>query len=527
MGHFCLIVEALGRIDMNRTRLSGSGSKTRNAVGRGGGGVLLAVLLCAVTSNAVERMTLDQCLEKAFENNRRRPASRFAVAAAEAQHRQTLAGYWPHFVGTGGFQRMDEPPNFLFPASQMYIPPQSVNVPGGTAMVTVPAGVLGPAAVQLPVEFPGQTIQTDSQAYPVPAQSVKLMDRDSFLGAVSATWLLFDGGMRRGLREQAAGGVDAARQEAKRTDLELTDSVKRMYYGSVVARQLHQVGLDTLARMEATLSLTETMYQEGSGRVKRTDFLENRSTVETLRGVVAQLEKNEAMARAALANTMGLPWRESVTPADDEVPYTPSPLNLEELVDKAYQFNPDWKSLEAGLSAAGGAVRHARSGYYPKIAVRGELRRWWNEYDAGIATSRNKDSWSAGIGLEWPLFEGFLTQNRVRETLSRKGRLEEQQLLLREGIGLMIKDVILSLAAAARTCQATGKALESATENCDLNTRAYRDELVETEKVIRAQLMQALMTAQHLRARYDHLALQSRLNLVVGTEVWKQLGGGG
>jgi hypothetical protein len=56
-----------------------------------------------------------------------------------------------------------------------------------------------------------------------------------------------------------------------------------------------------------------------------------------------------------------------------------------------------------------------------------------------------------------------------------------------------------------------------------LNTRAYENELVETEKVIRAQLMEALMSAQHYKTRYDNLALQSQISLLVGREVLKKL----
>ena len=85
--------------------------------------------------------------------------------------------------------------------------------------------------------------------------------------------------------------------------------------------QLRTLGEDTLARMEATLHLTETMYKEGAGKVQKTDFLDNKVMVETLRAMVALLEKNEEMAQAALANTMGLSWNTFVKPADSEVPY--------------------------------------------------------------------------------------------------------------------------------------------------------------------------------------------------------------
>jgi hypothetical protein len=37
--------------------------------------------------------------------------------------------------------------------------------------------------------------------------------------------------------------------------------------------------------------------------------------------------------------------------------------------------------------------------------------------------------------------------------------------------------------------------------------------------------MEALMSAQHYKMRYDHAELRSRLNLVVGTEVSRRLNG--
>ena len=102
------------------------------------------------------------------------------------------------------------------------------------------------------------------------------------------------------------------KQEAHRTDLEIIDSVNRYYWGAVLAEKLHRLGQDTLSRMNTTLVLTEAMYKQGSGRVKKTDWLSNKVMVETVRSMVAQLEKNELAAQAALANTMGLSWDKSI-----------------------------------------------------------------------------------------------------------------------------------------------------------------------------------------------------------------------
>jgi outer membrane protein TolC len=201
------------------------------------------------------------------------------------------------------------------------------------------------------------------------------------------------------------------------------------------------------------------------------------------------------------------------------VPHRPFAGNLEELVGTAYQFNPDWAKLEAGLRALDGAVGTARSGYYPKVAVTGELHRWWNSYTGGMATAVNKAGWSIGVGAEIPIFDGFLTRNKVAEALARVSQLKEEKILLREGIGLQLRESFLALEAASKTYQAANRAMVAARENRDLTSRAYQNELVETEKVIRAQLFEALMTAQYLKARYDHLAIGSQISLVVGQEV--------
>lgn len=464
----------------------------------------------------IREYSLEECIDAALANNHRRPASRFAVAAAEAQHRQALAGYWPQISLRGGFQHLDESPNFLFPASNI-----TVELPGSASSAVVPpAGAGGANARRDRTE--GES-PAAGLTLPVPEQDITLMEPNSVLGSIGIAWLVWDGGMRRGYREQARGQIAMFEEEARRTDLELVDTVKRYYFGSVLARQLRETGMLTLERMQATLDLTETMYKEGSGKVKKTDFLSNKIMVESIRSMVAVLEKNEAMAEAALANSMGLAWHESARPAVGEIPYEPFEPNLESLVGAAYEFNPDWGRLEAGLAALNGAVRTARSGHFPKLALTGDLHRWWNDFDSGMATDRNKAGWTVGVMMEVPLFDGFLTRSRVAEARARWNETNEKGFLLREGIGLWVKDIVLGLDASQKQHDATLSAMQTATENRDLNTRAYQNELAETEDVIRAQLVEALMQAQHYKTRYDHLLLRSRLDLVVGTEVTRLL----
>lgn len=379
---------------------------------------------------APREWTLEECIDTALKNNARRPASQFALEMAEAQHRQALAAYWPQLHLKGGYQRIDESPNFLFPASEV-----SIEL-GASAAAEAAASALAAANGQKTGSKPSDEARVTGVTFPIPEQDVTLMDPNSFLGSINLVWLLWDGGMRKGYREQARGQIEMYQHEARRTDLEIIDTVKRYYYGAVLARQLREVGSLTLERMQATLDLTETMYKEGSGRVKKTDFLDNKIMVESIRAVVATLEKNEAMAQAALANSVGMGWSESLRPSAREIPFDPIDVDLDEMVGAAYRFNPDWGKLEAGLRALDGAVRTAKSDYFPKIALTGDLHKWWNDLGSGLSTAENKDGWTVGVMMQVPIFDGFLTHNRIAEAKSRLNETNQKGFLLRYGTHL-------------------------------------------------------------------------------------------
>src|SRR5579871_449780 len=181
----------------------------------------------ATSAAPMERteLSLDQCLATALEKNHRRPISRFALAIAESQHRQALAAYWPQVHAKAGYERLSDPLNFIFPGESLAVPAQSVTVPGGTMTVTIPANSLTirfpPSAIQMPVSFPAQTYKTAAQIFAVPQQDVKVLDRDLVNGTAGFEWLLWDGGMRRGLREESNASLAMMRQEIRRTDLEI------------------------------------------------------------------------------------------------------------------------------------------------------------------------------------------------------------------------------------------------------------------------------------------------------------------
>jgi len=462
--------------------------------------ILLGVLLAAVVpafagdigqpagadGQLLNALTLKNCLDIALDKNHYRGVSRFSLEIAEAQHRQALSGYWPQIGVKASYSIMDHDPNFVFPQKDIALPP----------------------GLPLPVS-----------KLTIPEQNVKLMDKKNFYATLNATLPLYTGGQISSVVRQTEQGMAVAREEARRTDLQITYDITRYYYGAVLARELLRIGTDTLARMEVTLELTEKLYTQGSGKVKKTDYLRNKTVVEALRSAVRALEANEQLAKSALTNAMGISWDTPIDLALRELPFTPARSQLKELVSGAYHFNPDWARLEAGLAAAEAKIDEAKSGHLPKIGLFGSLTRIENPYNGGIVTNENKTSFTIGVGIELPLFNGLRTVNEVREARAQLSRLKEQQLLLKEGIALQVKHIFIQMMSAQQQKDSSEAAATAAEENRALNERAYQEEMVETKDVIEAQLIESLMKAQYQKSLFDNIETRANLDFVVGTEV--------
>ena len=446
--------------------------------------------------------SLQECIDIGMKKNRFHVASRYSVEIAEAQHQQALSGYWPQINAKASYSIVDHDPNFIFPA-------ENIAMPQGTALI-----------VQVPnPKIPRATMQIPVSNLKVPEQNVTLMNRENGVASVNVTVPLYTGGQIGSVVRQAEQGVKAAEQEVRRTDLQIAYDVTRYYYGVVLARELAEIGKETLERMDVTLKVTENLYKNGSGKVKKTDYLRIKTVVEWMRTAVRSLEANEQLARAALTNAMGVSWENPIDPALHELPFNPATIALKELVNGAYSFNPDWASLEAGLDAASAKIDEAESNHMPKVGLFGNFTHIENSYDQGIVTTSNKSSWVVGIGMEMSIFNGLRTTNEVAEAKARLHKMTQQQFLLKEGIALQIQQIYIQWMSSQEQKASAEAASMAAGENRSLNERAYREGLVETKDVLEAQIVESLMKAQYRKTLYDNLEARAKLDFVVGKEI--------
>jgi outer membrane protein len=474
----------------------------------------------------VKKLTLGECIDLALKNNKTRKISKASLDIAEAQYGQALSSFWPQLSLKSTATRMESAPLFVFPSQPL--PLGAAASPFAEAIATAQLAKVGITPTTAPGGLAGYnaalsgttaTVMQGLQNTSLAEQRIKLMDRDNLSTTLEMIYPLYTGGKRSSVVEQARLGTQIARESARRTDIQVISDVKKYYYGSIIAKQALQMGQETNEKFNVTLELTESLYKNGTGKVKKTDYLRAQVMAYSIKAAMESLKSSDVLARSALGNAIGLDWHTDVEPATNEIPLDELGSDFETLVSDAQKWNPLVIQVQHATGITEAKIREAKSGHLPIVALFGQINRIDNSYDAGMVPNENKKNWLLGLRMELPLFMGFRTVNEEKEASAHLEKIRQESFLLKEGLALQVKNAFLQVGRSLAQVKATKDALTSAFENQDLNMRAYQDELVETKDVIEAQMISFFVHGQHLKAIFDYVTNRNDLELVVGKSI--------
>ena len=462
-----------------------------------GFGLLLCCLQVVTVSaepGQPKKLTLDDCIRIAMAKHQSVGISEANLAMAEAQHQQAMSAYWPQLSVQSNASMAEKSTTYSFQGQ--------FNLP---ASISTAAGAVGASGLQ------------KALAAPIPINmNLKLIDRDLITSQVNLTYPIFTGMKREALVGQAEKGIKIAEQGKRKTALEIVRDVKKYYYSAQFALQMEKLADDTLERFKALEDLTEQLYKHGSLKVKKTDYLRTKTTTALTRTIRSEAIYAREMAHEALGNAMGQEWDASYSLAE---PGEGSPLteDLKKLVESAQSFNPDLQQLKLAVQISEDQITEARSGYYPMLGFQAEAHDVQTDFKGGITNANNRDNWTIGVGLQWNLFDGFQTTGKVNQAQAQQRKLEQQQILLDQAIALQIKQQFLSIKNANAQIKDSKEATGFASENRQLNVRAYQEDLAETKDVIEAQIVETFASGGYYRSRYAlEMALLSLEYLIGG-----------
>lgn len=187
-------------------------------------------------------------------------------------------------------------------------------------------------------------------------------------------------------------------------------------------------------------------------------------------------------------------------------------------MQQANEFNPQLGVLKLAVRASEEKINEARSAYFPQVALTADTTHYENGYDKGLANRTNKNSWTIGIGVTMPLFNGFLTEHQVSTAKLQSSQMQSKQKLVEQGVATLVKNLLIEYETAHQQIGVSEQAAQLADDHSDLTSRAFQIGASKPEDMVHASILQAITQGNLLRAKHDQQLNLAELDYVLGSE---------
>ena len=247
------------------------------------------------------------------------------------------------------------------------------------------------------------------------------------------------------------------------------------------------------------------------GKIPVTDLYQQQAETAGARSDLIVAENTLKVAKLELANLMGMGDFDGVDAKMPEIDFSgvATELNINGLIQIAFQTRADLLALEKSVSAKNAGVREAKSGGYPVVDLNaGVTGAYANQYDENSGSYTGRDNLDSYVGLtiSLPIFDKHLTRIRVGQAQIDKQTailsLEKLKDQIRVELGEAVADYQTACEAikvAETRLFYTDKALDSTDHRYKVGKSnlteliQIRSDLVEARsKVIEAQIVKKL-----------------------------------
>jgi outer membrane protein TolC len=326
-------------------------------------------------------------------------------------------------------------------------------------------------------------------------------------GAV-LTWMLVDFGERSGnvasARESAIGAVWAHGAAVQATVLRTIQA----YVAYLDAKA--QLAAARITEDEAETNLDAAEQRRNAGLATIADVLQGKTQRSQAKLIAQTIEGSIGSLRGALATAMGLPANVAfeVGELPTEVPKVDFGGEVDELIAKSLVRRPDLAAARETWLASKADVTAKRGEWLPKLNFTGSANR--NYYDPSPYAQKS-DTWSVGVALRIPVFNGFRNKYEIAQAREDEGRTAAQARAVEQTV---INDVWTSwydVKTAAQRIQTTKDLLDSATESEKVALGRYKEGVGSLLDLLTAQSALASARAQEITARADWLVAAAHL----------------
>lgn len=340
-------------------------------------------------------------------------------------------------------------------------------------------------------------------------------ESETYSAFLKADQKIYDFGRTGGSVDAARSSVNAKEWDLSRTKLETVYNVKESFYNVFKATGIIKVQEASVFQAESHLRQARGFYEAGA----KAKFDVTKAEVELNQ---AQLELIKARnsfstALAALKTRMGVEQGYPLE-IDASQPKAPHGISLEDSVGEALKRRPEIQNIEAKIRSGEAILRASRGGYYPSLAASASYG-YYDQYPLGSGDDLFLDKnrrWNVGLSLNIPLFEGFVTQGKVSESVASIDVLKAQKEALSNNITLEVTQAYLELQNSEALINVAESGLNKARESLDLANGRYEAGVGTIIEVTDAQTTYAKAETDLVNAKYDLAIARARLQKAAG-----------
>jgi outer membrane protein TolC len=442
----------------------------------------LVFFVVFVVSAQARELTLSKAIEIGLKNNHEHKISQMSLEIARTQFMQAQSALYPSFDITMNATRRDEGVAYSLKG----------NLP-------LPAGLGGGA---LPVDL-----------------DTTILGRDTVLSSINMNYALYSGGKISSIINQTKLNKKLMKKNIERTKEDMIFDIKKYFYSYVLANDLYENAYESFQRMKIVEELTKGLYEGDSLKVKKTDYLRVQVITSLIELTMHRFHTSKELAKSALIYSIGLSWKEKVELKDNEKVALNTLNSLDKLVQDAHEFNVDLQKIKLALHISEEKIKEAKSAFYPQVGIHADVQNMYNSYEYGLNNDQNKNSWTLGIGIKIPLFDGNRDKYKVEQRRIEKKKNSQMQLMIEDAVAMKIKHALIEFHNGKNQIKILGKTKSVARQNTQLNIQGYQIDMIETADVIQAQLIQSYANADYSKSLYDYKLSLAKLNKLVGKEV--------
>ena len=283
------------------------------------------------------------------------------------------------------------------------------------------------------------------------------VQQNSLAAGVGVSQPLFTWGQIGASIRAAKVGLTTAEDQLRIYRQAAFRDVTASFYDILLAKTLHGIARQNLE--QKTSHYDEAQKKHSAGVATDYDVLAGKVDVENARPAVIRTENFIQTARERFRFLLGIGEQEVDVHGDLETAIAGYP-GYENALDTAWKKRPELSDLHHRIEIARELITIANAGDKPRLDFKGGYG--WRYLDVGPDSQADGANWSAGLFVNFPIFDGLRTRGKVAAAKSDLATLRIEEAKLKDSISVQVRDACNAVKEAGEIVKALSGTVERA-----------------------------------------------------------------